>query len=308
MKRLMSTSFVAVLLTASLAWAGDPPAGQADVRVYVANRERQPVDRKGMTAILIVEPAGGQRQTIPLALVAAEGSSKSGLGHGGEVREAGTMFVEVVFEKPHAAAEAGGHDHGAGHGGGGGHGGGHGGGQGEGGGHGAGAKVAHFHAHVNVSRYTCGMKGHPVADAPGRCSKCPMEMRPIDRELTAVVVLRKGSDTTNARGFRYPSEAPTSYADGLERIERHIASMEQLVQANQLTRVHPVAEKVSQVCQQLPQHAPEAQRAQVEATCKATIALFKEIDEAADNNKRPETVAAIEKYKAKLAELRRFAR
>ena len=35
-------------------------------------------------------------------------------------------------------------------------------------------------SHEHKKQYSCGMKGHPVSDKPGKCPKCTMEMKEIE--------------------------------------------------------------------------------------------------------------------------------
>ena len=305
----LALALLPFLLTPAVALAD----GETEVRVYLANRDRKPVDLRGIKATLIVEPAGGKRRVVPLSAVTPAGKGQRSFEHGGEVRPAGDYLVELVVQTPPAEPAGhggGGHGHGGhGHGDGGNHGG-----HGDGGhdGHGGSAHggqpdevTPYFRGQVDLRGYSCGMAGHPVTDRAGRCAKCGMELRAIQREFSAVVVLRVGGRTVNAQGFRHPSDTPTSYADGLEKIQTHIETINGLIEANQLLRVHPVAERISRVCKKLPDFAPKGAEPAVRTTCTAVVALFKDIDEAADSQRRAETVAVLDRYKARLAEFKR---
>lgn len=128
-----------------------------------------------------------------------------------------------------------------------------------------------------------------------------------ESEFTAVVIFKVKGDTHNAKGFSYPSAAPGSYKDGVAKIEEHLNAIDALIAAGDLDKVHKVAEKISEVCEKLPAMAPKDDQAEIAKTCKEIIALFKEIDDAADAGKKTETVKILEKYRAKVAILKKHA-
>ena len=86
---------------------------KGEIRVYLADREKKPVDLEGITATVIVKPEHGTRHVLRTKIVTPKGSKKTGLGHGGEVRPMGDYLVEFVVQKPHAHHA--GHEHGHGH-------------------------------------------------------------------------------------------------------------------------------------------------------------------------------------------------
>jgi hypothetical protein len=128
-----------------------------------------------------------------------------------------------------------------------------------------------------------------------------------ESELSAVVIFKVKGDTHNAKGFAYPSATPGSYKDAVAKIEEHLKAIDALIGANDLDKVHKVAEKISEICEKLPAMAPKDDQAEVAKTCKEIIALFKEIDDAADGGKKAETVKVVEKYRAKVAILKKHA-
>ena len=147
-----------------------------------------------------------------------------------------------------------------------------------------------------------------MLDKPGKCPKCKMSTKPVDLEFSAVVILRIGDETVNAKGFSYPPAVPNNYPDAVARIEEHIEAIEHLIETNDLGKVHAVAEKISHVCKKLPELAPEHDRAEVTKVCQATIALFGKIDEAADNGRKNDTIKVLNTYKAKVSELRKHVK
>jgi hypothetical protein len=243
----------------------------SQLRVYVAKEDKAPADLDGMSVMVILEPEGGKRQV--LRLDRPDGEGKSGVGHGGEVRRGGGYAIELVI------AEAGDeHPH-------------------EGG-------TPYFSSKVALSGYTCGMSGHPVVTKPGKCTRCPMKLKPVDLVFSAVVVIRRKGKTTNVKGFKHPPEGPKNYADGIARIEQHIDAIQGLVDAGKLAEVHPVASRISKLCRRLPALAAQGKTEAVEQACKAIIALFPAIDEAGDNGRKADTQAVLDKYKTKLKELK----
>lgn len=98
---------------------------------------------------------------------------------------------------------------------------------------------------------------------------------------------------------------PGTYKDAVARIEQHLKEIDELIEHGDLDKVHGVAERISHIGEKLPALAPSDDRADVERTCKEIIALFKEIDHAADAGKKAETEAAVKKYRARVEELRK---
>jgi hypothetical protein len=126
-------------------------------------------------------------------------------------------------------------------------------------------------------------------------------------QFSAVVIFKVKGDTKNVKGFEYPSAVPTNYKDAIAKIEEHLKAIDGLIAANDLDKVHASAEKISHVCEGLPALAPKDDVAEVTKVSKEIIALFKEIDDAADAGKKAETIKVVEKYRAKLAVLKKHA-
>ena len=110
------------------------------------------------------------------------------------------------------------------------------------------------------------------------------------------------------KGFEYPPAVPNNYKDAVARVEELLKAIQGLIDTNDLEKVHAVAEKISYVCEKLPELAPHDDKADVEKTCKAVIALFGEIDEAADAGKKRETIQVFSKYKLKVGELKKHVK
>lgn len=260
---------------------------KAEIHVYLTDKVKRPVDLTDVTATVLIEPKGAPRKVLKMELVTPKGTKKGGIGHGGEVVEMDGYHVELVVVIPHA-------------------------------GHGEKAHAAdhprdedatpYFKAEFDPAGYACGMEGHPVTDKPGTCPKCPMTLKPVPLEFQAVVVFKIKGETKNAKGFQHPPAVPADYPGAVARIEEHLKTIDGLITSSALDKVHAVAEKISRVAEKLPSLAPKDDRAHVEKVSKEVIALFGEIDEAADAGKKDETVKVLSKYRAKVAELKAHAK
>ena len=245
---------------------GDEKDTKGEIRLYLADRKKEAVDLKDVTATIQVEFKGGARKTLKTEVVEPRGGRKLGLGHGGEVKEMDGYYVEFVVREPQGHEKH--HDdkhHGE---------------EGEEGGEEHGKEedaTAYFKADVDLTGFS------------------------------AVVIFRIKGETKNVKGFEYPPAMPATYADAVAKIEQHLKEIEELIRSNGLEAVHAVAEKISQVCEKLGPLAPEDDRPEVEKTCKEIVALFEEIDEAADAGKKDETTQVYKKYVEKVASLKKHA-
>ncbi len=236
---------------------GEEKGGKAEIRVYLADQAKKPVDLTGITATVIVEPVGGKKRVLRTEVVTPKGSSKKGIGHGGEVRSAEKYFVEFVVVKPHE--HEGGHDEGE----------------------------------------------EQTKDATPYFR---VALEPLDPKFAAVVIVRIGDKTFNVKGFEHPPAVPNDYAGAVGRFEEHLAAIQVLIDHDDLESVHAIAEKISYVCEKLPDLASRDDRAEVGKTCKIVIGLFREIDAAADAGHKRETIDVLVKYKKNLAELQKHAK
>lgn len=259
-------------------------AGKAEIRVYLADKDKKPVDLQEVTATLLIEPKGGTRKTLKGDLVTPKGDKKVGIGHGGEVVEMEGYHVEVVVVTAHAGHGEKGHTD-----------------------HKDEDATPYFKAAVDTKGYACGMAGHPMLDKPGTCTKCPMTTKPVDLEFMAVAIFKIKGETKNAKGFQYPAAVPSNFKDAVARIEEHVKAIEGFVKADENDKAHAVADKVSRICKKLPDLAPPAHKAEVEKASKDIAAIFKEIDDAAHAGKKADAVKAVDKYKAGLTELKKHA-
>jgi len=254
---------------------------QAEIRVYLADKEKRPVDLKGITATVVLEPQAGGKRTLRTKVVAPEGSKKEGLGHGGDVREMGDYLVEFAVVKPHAQHGEDGHGHE----------------QKDG--------TPYFGVTIDGLGYTCSMHPDVLLEKPGECTKCSMKTIPVKLEFTAVVIFRIGGETLNVKGFQYPPAVPDNYEDAVARIEEHLETIQGLIDSGDLEKVHAIAEKISHVCEKLPDLAPHDEESEVGKICDTVIGLFNEIDAAADAGKKNETIEVFEKYRSQVAALKK---
>lgn len=229
---------------------------EAEVRVYLADKDRKPVSLVGVGATVVLTAADGTRKVRKTTRVVPPAGQTTGLGHGGEVRAMGDYLVELVVHKPHG--EHGDEEH-----------------------------------------------GHQKKDGtPYFRLKVGFD----ELHFSAVVIFSIGGKTHNVKGFEYPPAVPDNYEDAVARVEEHLKAIQALMDSNELEKVHAVAEKISYVCEKLPELAPHDDRADVEKICKAVISLFSEIDEAADAGKKRETIQVFSKYKRQVAELRKHVK
>ncbi len=276
-------------------------ARHAEIRVYLAGKDKKPVGLEGIAATVIIEPEGAKKRVLKTKVVTPEGARKTGLGHGGEVREMGDYHVEFVVVRPHgehAEAHGGGHEE-----------------EGESEHKGKHADedeadaTPFFGAAIDLVRgYTCGMTGHPVFDEdPGKCTKCSMVTNPVELSFSAVIIFRIAGETHNVKGFEYPPAIPDNYADAVAKIEEHLAAIHELIERGSLAKVHQVAARISHICEKLPELAPAEDRPEIQELCRSIIALFKEIDLVADAGKKEATERVLAKYEAKVKSLQKGA-
>ena len=120
-------------------------------------------------------------------------------------------------------------------------------------------------------------------------------------------MLRNGDKGTfNVKGFEYPFLNYTAIVTMMDGV---LDEIQGLIDSDQLLKVHPSATKVSRLAASLPNAKgfPEDDRSDVERVCKELIALFSEIDEVADAEKKSETIQVLEKYRVKVAALKKHA-
>lgn len=74
---------------------------QGEVRVYLLDREKKPVDLKDITASLMLEDKTGVKKTVPMQLVTPKADEKTTVGYEGQLREVegGQHWAEMVVVK-----------------------------------------------------------------------------------------------------------------------------------------------------------------------------------------------------------------
>ncbi len=287
MKKLMLT--IALCVAAAPAafaqgmGADEKQESGAELKVYVGDKDGKPVDVSGWTATLIIEPKGMARKTIKLDLnqPKEKKDAKNAVDHGGQVVDMeGGFKVELVVEAGHAGHGEKDEDEG----------------------------LAHFETKMSLDVFACPMRCVPPTDKAGKCAKCGMALKGAPMEFTAVVVFKTKDGAKNAKGFEYPPEIPATYAAAVEKTEVHLKAIKDLIDKGDLEKVHSVAEKISMICKKLPEMAAKDDKADVEKLSRATIDLFKEIDDAADAGKKDETMKVYKKYADNIAGLKKHAK
>ncbi len=287
MKRWMPAILV---LMATPAFAQDhdhdkKPEPKGEIRVYLADKDKKPVDLKGVTVTVLLEPKGGTRKVLKTELVTPKGDKRAGLGHGGEVKEMeGGYHVELVVAIPHGGHEEKGHDE-----------------KDE-------DATPYFKAEIALKVYECPMKCQPATDKTGKCAKCGMELKPVDLEFLATVIAKIKGETKNAKGFEHPPGVPGNYADAVAKMEAHLKEIRALIDKGDLEKVHPAAEKISRIAKKLAPMAPKDDVKEVEKLCNELVALFNEIDGAADGGNKPATEKAYAKYKERIEALKKHVK
>jgi len=257
-------------------------AGAGEIRVYLADKDKNPVALTGITVLVLIEPEGATRKMLQTELVTPKGGKRAGIGRGGEVVQMDGYHVEFLVLKPHAPHEGKAVA-----------------------GHGEDDGTPYFKAAVDLDAYSCGMKGHPVVGEPGTCSKCPMKLKSVEREFRAVVIFRIQGDTKNAKGFQYPPVVPDNFKDAVAKIGEHVRAIEGLVKEDDNDKAHAVALKITRICEKLPELASVEDREKIASLSKQIIALFKEIDEAAHAGNKDMAVKAAAKYGPMVIELKK---
>lgn len=278
------------VLTASPAFAqemGGEKETKGEIKFYVGDKDGKPVDLAGWTATLILEPKGMAKKTVKLELEQPKEKRdvKSAVDHGGQIRDMeGGFKVEMVVEKAHGDHEK---EHAEKD-------------EEEG--------VAHFEAALSLEVYVCPMKCVGPSEKPGKCSKCGMELKESEMEFAVIVVFKTKSGPKNAKGFEYPPAVPTNYPDAVAKMESHLKEIRALIDGGDLEKVHSAAEKISAIARKLPAMAPKDDMKEVEKACNELVALFKEIDDAADAGNKPATAKAYDKYKERIEILKNHAK
>ncbi len=283
---MMKSWLVAAILGGSLlAYAEEEASSQGEIKFYVGDKDGKPVDLATWSATLILEPKGMPKQNLKLELNQPKGkkSEESAVDHGGQVVDMeGGYKVEMVVEEGSDEEEPGKAEEGEG--------------------------LADFEAKTAVKVYACPMKCTAPSEKAGKCSKCGMTLAEADLEFTAVVVFKTKDGTKNAKGFTYPADIPATFPLAVAKTEDHLKTIKALIDGGDLDKVHSTAEKISQICRKLPSMAEKDAKADVEKVCGETIALFKEIDEAADAGKKDATLKVYEEYVAKIAALKKHVK
>jgi len=233
-----------------------------EMRIFVTDAAGKPVDLASATAIVYLEPAGGKRQTLKPALVAAKGTeipASNVQWRETPKHRVGVQFAKADERKPDAP---------------------------------------HFAAENPAEAYACSMKDAPPQSAPGKCPKCGMEMELAPVEFDAVVVLRIDGETKSVRGFHHPPEVPpATYAAGVGAIEPVFADLERLVAAGKHDDAHPVADKLTRLGAATAATADAPKSAAIAAAAKSLGELAEKLDEAFHYGTPEEVKEVMGKYR-----------
>jgi len=248
------------------------------IKVYLGDSERNQVSANGSCTIIIT-PKSGDKKTLKAELV-TEGESHLGskLIHGGQVITKGKNSVELVVGKPeHSHGEA----------------------ESE---HGHGNSEADEHDQAEEHEDGDAHEHHDAKQIGDALSffKADFEFAGDNIAFSAVVIIKSDKGTFNIKGFEYPF---LDYGSVVSMMETHLEEIQSLIDSNKLLKVHPAASKISLLAESLPnaKDFPDDDRSEIEKTCKEIIALFGEIDKAADAQKKAETVEVLGKYRSKVS-------
>lgn len=311
-RRMSVTFFVALLVPMAVATLSarkaeaNPREEKGEIHVYVTDAQGKVPDLSKASVLVYLEPEGGKRETLKPTLVTPakpEGKEHEGAEHGGGipedavVKETGSWRIGIEFHASHGGEE--GDKHGKA--------------KSEGHEKGKGEEdeeqdqpsIAHFAAPVELEAYACPMKDSPPSDKPGKCPKCGMALKEMEKEFDVAVVLKMGAETVNAKGFHYPPmRMPESFSAGVKSIDDAVSEMDKLASGGQLKDVHKVADRIRQIARALPKTKDVPKNPSVDALSKELSSLFTEIDKAADAGKASETKAVLEKYKKAVQNLK----
>ena len=274
MKKLIFTLAAMGLILA----ATEAKSAEGWIKVYVGDSDRIQLNASGSCTI-VATTKDGEKIVLKAKLVTPDESLSSGkLAYGGQVIVQGKNSVELVVGKPE-------HSHG-----------------GAKGGHGHGTSEAA--EHDQAEEHDDGdAHEHDEANQSNKALsyfKVDFKFEGDNIAFSAVVIVKSDKGTFNVKGFEYPF---LDYGSIVSMMEAQLDEIQSLIDSNKLLKVHPAATKISLLAESLPsaKDFPEDDRSKVEKTCKELIALFGEIDKAADAQKKAATVEVLGKYRSKVS-------
>jgi hypothetical protein len=289
-----------VLLLAGSAVAGEDEKKmpeQGEVRVFVSNPKGEPLGGDKATVTVYLDYGGFKKTLKTEAVTPKKDAGKKEEGedkekgeahhgpesHGGQMMTSDDYTVELVVavEEEHEKGEK------------------------------AEEHVIdepYFEAKAPLVAYQDSMKDSPPAEKAGKCAKCGLDMKAQPAAFSAVVVVKVGDKTINAKGFKYPEEMPKTLAEAAKKIESALAAIDELVAGKKLDDVHKVAEGISKVAEHLGEIAPAADKAALAKLGKEIVDLFEAIDKAADAGKADDTEKVMTQYREKLAALKKLVK
>lgn len=276
---LFALSAVAGLMTVT-AVAGDKdktkPENEAEIRVVVLDAKGVPVG--GDTAIVTINlDYGGFQKSLTAESVKAAAPAKVVAGsHGGQTLTTDGYSIEVIVvpkKGPKAAAPEG----------------------------------PYFKATAQIVAYQDSMKDAPPAEKPGKCANCGMSMAEHPATFTAVVALKVGDKTIEAKGFAYPE----TLAAAATQIGGLLDQIDALIAGGKLSDVRSAADQVSRVAHRLDDDAAPLATADQTAAKKLgddVAALVDALGKASDANKPEDAKKAAAQIRTKLDALKKLVK
>lgn len=96
----MNLMMAGAALALTLAGVGATVPHGTEVRVYIADKDKKPVDPADVEVTIKLDQPGAKPLKAELS-TPSKGDKRFGIGHGGEVVESGGYFVEMVVYNPH---------------------------------------------------------------------------------------------------------------------------------------------------------------------------------------------------------------
>lgn len=258
-------------------------APQREIRVYLMDTDRRPIDTQAVTVTILLEPRVGLRQVLRTELVRpGEGKNKDvhvdkrgkiRMMEGGYLREVlfcpGRKVGETYDRKKEGDApledrrdrelrdqegrpiER------------------------------RDANMPYFRATANLEGYACGMEGHPVYEnAQGNCAACGMALKTVEPHFTATGIAKIKGETRLAKGFVFPLSGRGFYGASVLRIEECLREIRGLVE------IPSVSAKIGETARQLPVATGPEDKDAIQRLSSEIVTTVNELDAAAQKNDR----------------------
>lgn len=165
-----------------------PSAARGELRVYLLDRDKKPLDLDGVTATLEIAFLWEPRRDVKM-----QAASGKRADTGGELRELdGGGIAEIVVVTSDDCCE--------------------------------GDPVPYFKTEIPLELHHCGVPDHALEEKPGACGMCRQEMRKREVEFTATIRLMIRGERKELGAFEYPP-VPRTFAAGVAAIEAHVKDL-----------------------------------------------------------------------------------